>query len=442
MMKLKRKYFSASRIIIFGFACAILFGTIMLMLPGSSRSEGSAPFSDALFTAVSAVCVTGLVVQDTASYWTGFGQGIILLLIQIGGLGIVTVAVAIVILSGKKIGLVQRSTLQEAISAPKVGGIIKLTNFILKITFIIELLGAALMAPIFVKDFGPKGIWMAIFHSVSAYCNAGVDLIGLSAPYSSLTRYAANPLINIVIMCLIITGGIGFLVWNEVKMYRFKLKRYSLQSKIVFSTTVFLIIIPALCFYFGEFYGTAGMKRVWFSLFQSVTARTAGFNTADLSSFGPVGKTIMIIIMLIGGSPGSTAGGMKTTTAAVLVFSAISVFRKKNDAECFGRRISENIVKNAAAIILMYILLFLFGGLIICSVENLPLDVCLFETASAIGTVGLTLGITPQLSGISRIVLMALMYFGRVGGLTILFAAFSAPHTNVSKKPLERITVG
>ena len=200
MMKLKRKYFSASRIIIFGFACAILFGTIMLMLPGSSRSEGSAPFSDALFTAVSAVCVTGLVVQDTASYWTGFGQGIILLLIQIGGLGIVTVAVAIVILSGKKIGLMQRSTLQEAISAPKVGGIIKLTNFILKITFIIELLGAALMAPIFVKDFGPKGIWMAIFHSVSAFCNAGFDLMGLSAPYSSLTRYAANPLINIVIM--------------------------------------------------------------------------------------------------------------------------------------------------------------------------------------------------------------------------------------------------
>lgn len=442
MMKLKRKYFSASRIIIFGFACAILFGTIMLMLPGSSKGAGSASFSDALFTAVSAVCVTGLVVRDTASYWTDFGQGIILFLIQVGGLGIVTVAVAIVILSGKKIGLMQRSTLQEAISAPKVGGIVKLTNFILKVTFSAELLGAVIMAPVFVRDFGNRGIWMAVFHSVSAFCNAGFDLMGSSVPYSSLTRYGANLAVNIVIMCLIITGGIGFLVWNEAKVHKLKLKKYSLQSKIVFMSTVFLITIPAIYFYFGEFYGVTGIKRVLYSLFQSVTARTAGFNTADLTNFSPVGKTVMIILMLIGGSPGSTAGGMKTTTAAVLIFSAISVFRKKNDAECFGRRISESIVKNAAAIILMYIMLFLLGGLVICGVEKLPLDVCLFETASAIGTVGLTLGITPQLGGISKMILIALMYFGRVGGLTLIFAAFSAPHTNVSKKPLEKITVG
>ena len=357
-------------------------------------------------------------------------------------MGIVTVAVAIVILSGKKIGLMQRSTLQEAISAPKVGGIVKLTNFILKATFSAELLGAVIMAPVFVRDFGNRGIWMAVFHSVSAFCNAGFDLMGSAVPYSSLTRYGSNLIVNIVIMCLIITGGIGFLVWNETKVHKLKLKKYSLQSKIVFMSTFFLITVPAIYFYFGEFYGVTGMKRVLYSLFQSVTARTAGFNTADLTSFSPIGKTVMIVLMLIGGSPGSTAGGMKTTTAAVLIFSAISVFRKKNDAECFGRRISESIVKNAAAIILMYIMLFLLGGLVICGVEKLPLDVCLFETASAIGTVGLTLGITPQLGGISKMILIALMYFGRVGGLTLIFAAFSAPHTNVSKKPLEKITVG
>ncbi len=437
-----RKHLSSSQIIIFGFAGAIILGTILLMLPISSASGTMTPFSDALFTATSAICVTGLVVHDTALHWSMFGQFIILLMIQTGGLGIVTLSVAMAMLAGRKIGLMQRSTLQDAIAAPKVGGIVKLTGFILKTTVLIELIGAILLSIAFCRDFGIKGIWFGVFHSVSAFCNAGFDLMGTASPFSSLTSYSAQPLINAVIISLIIIGGIGFLVWEDVKTNKHHIKKYRMQTKVVLSTTLFLIIAPAIYFYFAEFSDLPVSERVLNSLFQSVTPRTAGFNTADLTKISGMGQAITIILMLIGGSPGSTAGGMKTTTAAVLIFSAISVFRKKDDVECFGRRIADATLKNAAAILLMYLVLFLTGGLILSGVENLPLIECLFESASAIGTVGLTLGITPSLGTISRIVLMGLMFFGRVGGLTLIFAALSRKHQNISKKPQERITVG
>ncbi len=437
-----KKHFSSSQIIIFGFAGAIILGTILLMLPISSASGNMTPFSDALFTSTSAVCVTGLVVHDTATHWSMFGQFVILLMIQIGGLGIVTLSVAMAMLAGRKIGLMQRSTLQDAISAPKVGGIVKLTGFILKTTFVIELVGAIILSTVFCREFGVKGIWLGIFHSVSAFCNAGFDLMGTKAPFSSLTSYSAQPLINAVIMLLIIIGGIGFLVWEDIKTNKHHIKKYRMQTKVVLSATLFLIIAPAIYFYFAEFNNLSMSERILNSLFQSVTPRTAGFNTADLTKISGIGQVITIILMLIGGSPGSTAGGMKTTTVAVLIFSAISVFRKKDDVECFGRRIADATLKNAAAILLMYLLLFLIGGLIISGVENLPLMDCLFESASAIGTVGLTLGITPNVGTISRIVLIGLMFFGRVGGLTLIFAALSRKQQNVSKKPQERITVG
>ena len=437
-----KKHFSSSQIIIFGFAGAIILGTILLMLPISSTSGNMTPFSDALFTSTSAVCVTGLVVHDTATHWSMFGQFVILLMIQIGGLGIVTLSVAMAMLAGRKIGLMQRSTLQDAISAPKVGGIVKLTGFILKTTFLIEFVGAILLSTVFCGEFGVKGIWLSIFHSVSAFCNAGFDLMGTKTPFSSFTSYSAQPLINAVIMLLIIIGGIGFLVWEDVKTNKHHIKKYRMQTKVVLSATLFLIIAPAIYFYYAEFNELPLNERILNSMFQSVTPRTAGFNTIDLTKISGIGQAITIILMLIGGSPGSTAGGMKTTTAAVLIFSAISVFRKKDDVECFGRRIADATLKNAAAILLMYLLLFLTGGLIISGIENLPLMDCLFESASAIGTVGLTLGITPTLGTVSRIVLIGLMFFGRVGGLTLIFAALSNKQHNISKKPQERITVG
>jgi len=437
-----KKHLTSSQIILFGFAGAIVLGTLLLMLPISSANGDMTPFSDALFTSTSAVCVTGLVVRDTATYWSMFGQFIILLLIQVGGLGIVTLSVSMAMLAGRKIGLMQRSTLQDAISAPKVGGIVKLTGFILKTTFVIELIGAFLLSTVFCREFGIKGIWHGIFHSVSAFCNAGFDLMGTKAPFSSLTSFSAEPLINAVIMLLIIVGGIGFLVWEDVKTNKHHIKKYRMQTKVVLSATLFLIIAPAIYFYYAEFNELPLSERILNSLFQSVTPRTAGFNTADLTKISGIGQVITIILMMIGGSPGSTAGGMKTTTAAVLVFSAISVFRKKDDVECFGRRIADATLKNAAAILLMYLVLFLTGGLVISGVENLPLMECLFESASAIGTVGLTLGITPALGTVSRIVLIGLMFFGRVGGLTLIFAALSNKQHNISKKPQERITVG
>ena len=442
MDRVKNKHLSSSQIIIFGFLGAILLGTLLLMLPISSTSGKVTPFSDSLFTATSAVCVTGLVVHDTATYWSMFGQFVIMLLIQVGGLGVVTIAVATAMISGRKIGLMQRSTMQEAISAPKVGGIVKLTSIILKITFLIELVGAALMSIVFCRDFGVKGIWLAVFHSVSAFCNAGFDLMGTISPFSSLTSYQTEPIINIVVMFLIVVGGIGFLVWEDIVTNKFHFKKYRLHSKVVLSTTIFLIVAPAVLFYFYEFNELSDSERVLTSIFQAITPRTAGFNTVDLSKFSSIGQTVMIILMLIGGSSGSTAGGMKTTTVAVLFFSAVSVFRKKDSAECYGRRIADSAVKNAAAILLMYLVLFLAGGLIISGIENLPLLDCLYESASAVGTVGLTLGLTPTLGQVSRGILMVLMFFGRVGGLTLVFATLSKSNPNISKKPQEKIIVG
>ena len=441
------RHLSSSQIIIMGFMLVILTGSILLMLPFSTKSGTGASFADALFTAASATCVTGLVVQDTAAYWSVFGQAVILILIQIGGMGVVTIAVAIAVISGRKIGLMQRSTMQEAIAAPSVGGIVRMTGFILKATILIELSGALLMMPVFWKDFRfLKGTWYALFHSISAFCNAGFDLMGSREEFSSLTAYSGNGLINAVVIGLIIIGGIGFLTWDDIRWNGIHLKRYRMQSKVILLTTVILIVLPFLFFFFGEFGKNTwdGMKvgeRVWAALFQAVTPRTAGFNTVDLSLFSESGQVIIMILMLIGGSPGSTAGGMKTTTIAVLFITLVSVFRRKEDSECFGRRIAEETIKSAAVILLMYLSLFLFGGIAISCIEQLPILTCLFETASAIGTVGLTLGITSELGTASRLILISLMFLGRAGGLTLIFAAFSDKARYLSKLPKEKITV-
>lgn len=439
----KKNRFTSFQIIIGGFIAVILIGALLLMLPVSSKAGIITPFNEALFTSTSAVCVTGLVVQDTATYWSWFGQGIILVLIQIGGLGVITIAASFALLSGRKISLMQRSVMQEAISAPKVGGIVRLTGFVLKGTFLVEFTASIIMMPVFVKDFGAKGIWMAIFHSISAFCNAGFDLMGTeNAKYASLTSYISHPLINITIMLLIIIGGIGFLTWEDILKNKYRIKSYRMQTKVILTTSLLLILFPAFFFFFRDFADMPMQERIFSSLFQAVTPRTAGFNTADLTMMTKDGLGIVIVLMLVGGSPGSTAGGMKTTTLAVLIANTLACFRRKEDAQMFGRRIETSTIKNAATIFMMYIVLFFGGAIVISTVEDLSFSTCLFETASAIGTVGLTLGITPELGVISQTILMILMFLGRVGGLTLIYAALSGSGKKISKLPQEKMTVG
>lgn len=431
------------RIIIASFAVLILVGAFLLMLPISSQERNFTSFGDALFTSVSATCVTGLVVKDTCTYWSVFGKAVIITLIQIGGMGVITIGLAVITISGKKIGLSQRSAMQESISAPQIGGIIKLTSFIIKASAVIELTGAILLMPVFCRDLGIlKGIFYSFFHSISAFCNAGFDMMGYVEKFSSLTSYSDNAYFNIVIMLLIIIGGIGFLTWHDVITHKFNFRKYSLQSKVALATSGLLIILPAIFMFFFEYSDLPLKNRIVDSMFQSVTTRTAGFNTTDLAQMRESGTLLMILLMLVGGSPGSTAGGMKTTTVAVIFLAAITVFGRKKDVECFKRRIPEDAVRNAGAILFMYMFLFITGGIFISIYEHLPLLTCLFETGSAVGTVGLTLGITSTLSLPSKIVLMLLMFFGRVGGLTLIYAALPSNESQMSRMPLEKITIG
>lgn len=443
-LSIKNKHSSSFRKIIAGFALLILAGSFLLMLPISSQSGEWTRFSDSLFTATSATCVTGLIVVDTATYWSVFGQGVILLLIQIGGMGVITIGVLLAMLAGKKIGIAGRTTMQESISAPQVGGIVKTTGFIFRIVVAFELIGAAAMMPVFCSEFGVKGIWYSVFHSVSAYCNAGFDLMGIKGKFSSLTFFEENPVINITVMLLIIIGGLGFLVLDDIKTHKFRFKKYRMHSKVVLSTSLVLIVLPAVYFFFFEFGdGTFSTKqRIFASLFQAVSPRTAGFNTVDLDKMSESGKGVMMFLMLIGGSPGSTAGGMKTTTLAVLLASMLSVFKSNSNVECFKRTISIETVKNAAAVLCMYLTLFFVSGFIISRIDDLPLVTALFETSSAVGTVGLTLGVTASLSLASRLILIPLMFFGRVGGLTLIFAAVARKQSSTSKYPHEKIMVG
>ena len=397
----------------------------------------------AFFTATSAVCVTGLIIKDTATYWSPFGQAVILTLIQTGGLGVVTIALFVETLAGKKLSLKEKDLMEDSISAFQIGGITEMAHFIFRVALIIEAAGALLMLPVFLRDFGVSGIWMSLFHSISAFCNAGFDLMGRhSGEFSSLTAYSGNALIVLTISLLIVFGGIGFLTWHDILKKKRDLKKYRMQSKVILAVTAALIAIPAVLYFIVEFRDASLWKRICLSLFQAVTPRTAGFNTADLTKMSGAGIGLMIVLMVIGGSPGSTAGGMKTTTLAVLVSNALSVFRRKKDTQLFGKRVESSTVSSASALLLLYLFLTLSAGMLISTVEGLPLKQCLFETASAVGTVGLTLGITPSLGLFSHILLMLLMFFGRVGGLTLMYAAIFDVKAEVSRRPAEKINVG
>ena len=420
MTKIK---FSSTQIILGSFLMTVLIGTVLLFLPISSNSGKPTDFLTCLFTATSSLCVTGLVVVDTATHWSLFGQTVILVLIQIGGLGVVVVVTIISLFLGQKISFSQRTVIQEALAVQHVGGTVKLIKFILRFVLCYELMGAFLLFFHFRNEFDfLTSIWYSICHSISAFCNAGFDLMGVKSPFSSFTSYESSTLLNVTIMLLIIYGGIGFAVWEDLIKMKFDFRKYKLQSKLVIVTTFLLIIIPATYFYFFEYQMNSGVSRILPSLFQSVTTRTAGFNTTNFADMSEVGKAVSIILMLIGGSPGSTAGGMKTTTFAIVMISTMSVFKRYNEPHIFNRRIGIQIIKNAMTIFVMYINLFLLFGFIICKIDGLALTDTLFETASAIGTVGLTLGITTKLSTISRILIIILMFLGRVGGLTFIYS--------------------
>ncbi len=437
-----------TKIIVTGYLSIILFGTFLLMLPISSQENIVTPFLNALFTATSATCVTGLVIYDTATYWSTFAHIVIICLVQIGGLGFITMATMIATISRRKIGLKSRFVMQESIAAPQMGGIVRLTRFVFTVTLVVELVGAIILSLRFIPIFGlTKGVWYGVFHSISSFCNAGFDLMGsYSGKFTSLTAFESDWIINFVIMFLIVFSGLGFYVWEDLWLHRRDKKHFSLQSKIVLCATAFLIVVPAivlLVFQNGQMEeGLARPEQGLAALFQSVTTRTAGFNSIGLDKLQPNSQLLMIMLMLIGGSPGSTAGGMKTTTFVVLLLCIHAVIRKKDELECFGRRIDKTVLKNAVTIAMSYIMLCLFGAMAICHFDGVTMMQAAFETSSAIATVGLTLGITPNLSSASHIILIFLMFLGRVGCMTMLYAIVESQTHGLSKKPMEKIAVG
>ena len=436
-------HLNSFRTILIGFAVLILLGAFLLNLPVASADRQSVPFLNALFTSASAACVTGLVVYDTATQWSLFGRTVILILIQIGGLGVVTAFVATMLLTGKRIGLMQRIAMQDSVSAPQVGGIIRFTSFFLKGTLIIETLGALLLLPLFAQEFGLlQGLGYAVFHSVSAFCNAGFDLMGVQSPYSSLTAYAGSAWVNIVICGLIIVGGLGFMSWNDLLKNQFHFRSLRLQTKMILVTTAILITVPFLVFFFFGFADMPLKERILMSFFQSVTPRTAGFNTADYSKMSDGLLLMTVILMMIGGAPGSTAGGMKVTTIAVVALATHTYVRGRENTNVFKRRLESQAIHNAFALFMLYLALLLSATFILDLLEETPLMPVMFECASALGTVGLSTGITPYLSAVSKIILICLMFVGRVGGLTLTYAMVSIGSKGTAKYPAEKLTVG
>lgn len=442
------------RLLVLGYLAVIIIGTLLLIIPFASKITGSASFMDALFTTVSASCVTGLIVRDTYTHWSTFGQVVILLLIQIGGIGFMTVVYLLLRLGGRKIGLKERTFMQEAVSAPTLSGMGKLTTTILVGTLICEGIGAFILCFRFVPDFGwGEGIWISVFTAVSAFCNAGFDLCGGKyGEFSSMTAYSGDPIVCITIPLLIIVGGLGFFVWQDIKNNKFHVRKYELHTKLVLIMTAVLVVVPTAIIAVAENTLPWG-ERILSSFFTAVTPRTAGFNVLPLSGAGSVRSVtifLTIVLMFIGGSSGSTAGGIKTNTLAVLFLSVFSLIRGKRSVECFGRRLDDTNVKNAAQFVTAFLSLIVLGTVLLCLFEEnnaafaeapLTPTQAVFEVVSAIATVGLTTGITPQLTIGSQIVLCVLMFLGRAGCMTVMLA-WKAPNAPTAELPLERVRIG
>ena len=432
-------------ILALGFAIVILVGTFLLLLPISSNHTD---FLDALFTATSATCVTGLVVYDTATHWTLFGQIVILILIQIGGLGFITIGVFLATYLKKKISLRQRGLIEESVSSLKLAGGVKLVKHIIKGTFLFEGIGAVILSLVFIEDFGLlKGIYLGIFHSVSAFCNAGFDLLGIIEPYGSLTPYASNIVVNITIMILIIIGGLGFVVWQDLYEKKLHFRNYLLQTKIVLITYFIFIFGGAFLFYIFEYQhalaSLSSEEAILASFFQSITCRTAGFNTIDVSHLKPAPSLLMMLMMFVGGSPGSTAGGIKTTTFAVLIIFVYSTMTNKSEANDFNRRFDSKTIKKACSVFLINFIFIIISSFIIFNDQpHLPMQDTFFEIFSALGTVGISTGITRVLSMTSKITIILLMYCGRVGSLTLALSLSKKKKISNCKNPVEKISIG
>ncbi len=442
----KKHRFAPAQIMVIGFASVILLGAILLNLPMASKHGESVGFINALFTATSAVCVTGLVVVDTGTYWTTFGKVIIITLIQVGGLGFMSMATLFSMLVGKKIYLHQRLLIQEALNHYDLSGIVRLTRHILIGTFIIEGIGALILSMVFIPEKGVLvGLGYGVFHAISAFCNAGFDLMG---NYTSLTAYENNGIINMVIMSLIILGGLGFPVIFDILKKR-KFSKLRLHSKIVLTITGLLIIFGFLLFFVMEYSNPKTLGELSFkgkilgAMFQSVTPRTAGFNTIDLEAMRDSSKFLTILLMFIGGSPASTAGGIKTTTLGILILTVITFIRGKEDVEAFERRISYNSVNKALGVVAIGLSLVIFITMLLSLTETkFVFFKILFEAVSAFGTVGLSLGVTPNLSLAGKLLIAFSMFAGRVGALTILFAIASRHRKNVIRYPEDKVIVG
>ncbi len=435
------------QIIVAGFLIIVLLGTLLLSLPIASADGRSAPFRTALFTAVSASCVTGLVLRDTATGWSGFGHVVILLLIQIGGLGFMTVATFLYHIFQKRMGLRQRELMVESINTSQVGGIMRLAWKIVILTAAFEGVGALLLLIRFAPRFGfGRGVWYAVFHSVSAFCNAGFGLMGIISPGCSLTPFYDDALVNLTLVVLIQVGGLGFLVWDDLIRCRWKFRRWRLHTKLVVVTSVLLTFGGALLFFILEGNSTgADMRfggRVWTALFASVTARTAGFNTVNIPDMAGASKLLTIFLMVVGGSPGSTAGGVKTTSLAVIVLFAHASFRGREKPTVFGRSISADAFRKSCGVLFFNINLALIASIVLCAWQPLnPLD-AVFEAVSAIGTVGMSAGITQSLCGFSSYVIALLMFLGRVGSVSFAVALLEKRSAPPVDYPVEEITVG
>ncbi len=441
---------SAAQTIVGGFLLIILVGAILLTLPIATRSGESTGFVDALFTATSSTCVTGLVVFDTYSYWSLFGQTVILTMIQIGGLGFMTMGAVFAFILKSKISFRQRLVMSESIGMDMTSGIVRMTQHILVGTLIFETVGALILAVRFIPEFGFwDGIYKGVFHAVSAFCNSGMDLMGEREAFSSLTYYVNDWTVNLTIMLLITIGGTGFYVWEDIyhaKSY----KGLSLHSKIVLTMNISLVVVGALLIFGMDYHNPETLgplspaSKVLASLFQSVASRTAGFNTVDLSSLSVASTFTMILLMFIGGAPGSTAGGIKTTTLGLLFFTAISSLRGSKDVNAFARRMEPMAVRRAVTIVLIALCVVAVGIIILSGADpELSFIEVVFEVVSAFGTVGLSLGITPEMGVISKLAIACIMFFGRVGVLTIMLSltlkGFKAKNT--VRYPIGRILI-
>ncbi len=441
-MKQHRFSLNAVQNLALSFTCIILLGGFLLMLPISSRSGQPLPFLDAVFTSASAACVTGLVLYDTWTQFTFFGQAVILLLIQVGGLSFMTVTIFISMLLGRRIGLHSRAVLMDTVGALQMGGIVRLTRRILTVTAVCEGLGALILLFWFCPRYGLRGVWMSVFHAVSAFCNAGFDLLGTGA---SLTTVAGEPLLNIVLMALVVCGGLGFLVWDDILTHRFHFSKWHLHSKIAFTGTLMALVLGTVAFFILEedhaFAGVSRSQQLLMAAFQSVTPRTAGFNTADLTALSESGKLLTMVLMLIGAGSGSTGGGIKINTFAVLVLTALARVRRREDVELFGRRLDEGDIFKAFSVSIMYFMTCMLGCMVLC-LDGISMDAALFESLSAMGTVGLTLGVTPTLNTAGKIVVTLMMFAGRVGSMSVLMAMVKDRPAPKLRRIPEKILIG